>query len=359
MGLPKLDITFEQLARTVAQRSARGVVALLLEDATQGGPALMSYTSTADLPASGAWTQDSLRALTMALESGAAKVMAVRVRKTGDAPDYTATLEGVKALRWNWLAAPDATADNVAKVATWIKAARARGGLVKAVLGNAADPDCEGVVNLTTTGIQTRYFGEAEAMTPGQYTPRLAGILAGLPLTRSVTGYALDDIVSADASDTPDADLDAGKCILIYNGEGYEVARGVTSLTTAGDVPALFGKIKHVEGADMIAADIAALWQAGYKGQKVNNYANKQSLCAEINAYLSGLSGSVLAADYPNAAQVDAQAQRAYLVGKGVDVEALDDMGILRANTGEAVFVRMNVQLLDAMEDLDITVTLD
>lgn len=361
MGLPKLEMNFEQLSRTVAQRSARGVVALLLEDDTQGGPALAAYTAAADLPATGAWTADSLRAIAWTLESGAAKALAVRVLKTGDTPaaDYEATLESVKSLAWNWAAAPDASAENVAKIAAWVKAARARGGLFKAVLGGATAPDCEGVVNLTTTGIQTRYFGQTETLTPGRYTPRVAGVLAGLPLTRSVTGYVFDDIVAADASSTPDEDIDKGEFLLVFNGQAYEAARGVTSLVETEGVPALFRKIKHVEGADMIAADIAALWRAGYKGLRVNNYANKQSLCAEINAYLGGLSGSVLSADYPNAAQVDAEAQRAYLKGKGVDVEDLDDMALLKANTGETVFIRMALQLIDAMEDLEMTVELD
>ena len=44
-----------------------------------------------------------------------------------------------------------------------------------------------------------------------EYTSRIAGIVAGIPLNKSVTYYVLDEVKSIKESSTPDDDIDAGK----------------------------------------------------------------------------------------------------------------------------------------------------
>ena len=76
----------------------------------------------------------------------------------------------------------------------------------------------------------------------------MAGVLAALPLDRSVTGYEFYDITAADASPDADSDVDAGKFLIEYDGEKFAAVRGVTSLTVLRTTPSMFAKIKHVEG---------------------------------------------------------------------------------------------------------------
>jgi hypothetical protein len=359
MGLPVIEVSFKTLAETIVKRSTRGVVAVLLEDSTDTA-SMATYKTVAEIDDT-AWTAANVKVLQTVLESGASKVLAVRV-VGGETPDYSDTLDLIKGMEWNWVCAPDAASSDVTALVAWIAAARTAGHPYKAVVGGATTPDNMGVVNLMTTNIKSVYFGESTPITytPQKYTPRVAGVLAGMALNRSVTGYVFEDIVQCDASAAPDTDIDAGKFIIVFNGTGYEAARGVTSLVTTSDAkPAQFKKIKHVEGADLMASDLALLFKAGFKGLKVNSYSNKQSLVAVYIAYLGELVGTVLSPDYTHTAAVDFDAQKAYLREKEVDVDNMDDMQILKANTDEKVFVRLNVQFIDAMEDVYISVVLN
>lgn len=361
MGLPVIDINFKQLAESAVQRSTRGTVALLLEDATENGVMMDTYTSVNSIPTTGAWTAANIQNIKMTLMSGASKVMAVRVQSDGEsASDYTATLNRIKGMDWDWAAAPSAIAANVAKIVEWIKDERANGYTHKAVVGDAVAPDSEGIVNLTTGAIESNVLGGgAQTYTATAYSPRIAGLLAGTALTQSVTGYVLEDVIGAEQSATPDADIDGGKLIIRFNGSKYEIARGVTALTSASSTPALFKKIKHVEGADLLCKDLKSIFVSRYKGKKVNSYANKQSLVAEYIAYFGELEGSVLSPDYDNVAAVDFDAHKACVASSGQDVSTMTDIEILQANTGEAVFVQAQVQLIDAMEDLYMNIILN
>lgn len=352
MGVPKIDITFKELTSTAVARSSRGAVALLLEDTTVNEPAVFLREKEDIDPAK--WTEKSAAAIAMTMDSGASRVLAVRVQEDG----YAAALASIAITRWNWLAAPDASAENTAEIIGWIGDMRAAGKTYKAVVANADAPNSEGIVNFAAEELVTNFGGAARSMDAAAYTPRMAGILAGIPLNRSVTGMELNDIVSAAARAKPDDDVDEGRLILIYNGEKYEIARGVTSLTEKEGVPSLFRKIKHVEGADLIAEDIKDIFKGLYKGRKVNNYTNKQALVGDLTGYLAGITGSVVSDDYNNVIMVDAEAQKAYLRAHGKDTSGMTEVEILKAGTGEEVFLKANIMLLDAMEDLTMEIEL-
>lgn len=354
MGLPETKIDFEQLAVTMIRRSERGVVALLLDDSTSSTVATL--VARKDEIAREDWTADNAERIKMCLESGAFKVLAVRMLKNGEGNnDVAATLDSIGLMAWNWVCAPGEADGGV--VVDWIRAARAEGKPYKAVVGGAAAPDCEGIVNLTTQNIVSNFTGADKPYTAAEYTPRIAGVLAGMPLSTSVTGYVFEDIVSAAPHADADAEIDNGDFVLVFNGAAYECGRGVTSLQS-GAVPALFKKIKHVEGADMIATDITKLFNGNYKGKRVNSYDNKQSFVAECINYFADLRGSVLSPDFDNVAMVDIDAQTEYLKVTGVDTDMMTEPQILEANTGEMVFIAARVMLVDAMEDLWMKINL-
>ena len=90
MGLPEINITFASKGQTAIQRSARGIVACILRDNTEGGAAETVYTSLADVDYTH-WTQRNYAYLRMILEGGPSKVLVLRVAE--DAEDYTAALK--------------------------------------------------------------------------------------------------------------------------------------------------------------------------------------------------------------------------------------------------------------------------
>ena len=355
MGVPIVDVKFKELTSTAVARSERGIVALILEDDSG-----LSETLSAAADAQEGWSSTSRERIAMAFEGGAYRVIAMSVSEGEDGgADYEAVMKKADRLKWNWLAAPDAKEADRAKIAAAIKSARAAGKTRKAVLACASAPCSEGIVNLCTDNITSTVSGTAKTYSAAQYTPRVAGVLAALPLDRSVTGYEFYDITAADASPDADSDVDAGKFLIEYDGEKFAAVRGVTSLTVFETTPSMFAKIKHVEGADLLAEDMALIFRTRYKGRKPNTYANKQALMAELTGYLKGLGGSVLSDDAENTASVDLGAQRAWLSAAGRLTENMSERDILMSDTDEKVFAKVNVTFADAMEDVYISVVLN
>lgn len=355
MGLPRIDITFTALTRTALLRSGRGVTAVLLEDYT-GEPVYL--TSGGDITALSlsAASRDALR---MALGSGSARVLAAGVSGS-DAAAYTGALEAIASREWNWLAAPFAGSAGVTALYQGIKAARAAGQRRKAVLAGEIAPDSEGIVVFPHTTVTSSYLdaGTAVTYTGAAYTPRLAGLLAGLALNRSATGLALEDVLDCSAIADEDAAVDAGKLVLTLQGGDYAIARGVTSQTDPAK-PAPFRKIKLVEGADLLAEDMALIFRSLYRGQRLNTYANKQQLVADYLGYFSGLMGTVLNPDGVNTVEIDTQAVASALTAAGRDISEMTQAQLARADTGEAVYLLAHVTLADAMEDLTLEIVLD
>ena len=347
MGLPEIFISFETAAVTAISRSARGALAVVLTDATEGGADEAVYRSLNEVPES-AFTAANYRLLKLAFLSGPAKVTVLRAGE-----DEDAVWEALDRLPFDWLAAP---ALDTAEVVSYIKAQRAEGRGIKAVVADASAPDCEGIVNLGVSGLVL----DDGAIEAAGYAVRVAGLLAALPLTRSATYAELSEVVSCDSLTDPDAEIDNGMLVVVPGADGgYRLGRAVNSLTTlTPDHGAAFQKIKIVEGVDLIRRDIASAFESGYIGKVLNDYDNKLLLVTAINAYLRGLEGDVLDKTADNRCRVSLKGQRDYLESHGTDTSAMKDADILRANTGSEVFLEADLTFCDAMEDLSLVISM-
>lgn len=343
MGLPDIFISFETAAVTAVQRSARGVVCLVLNDTTAGGEAVAAYELLSEVPKT-LFTPDNYRAIALAFMAAPRKVIVVRAAGADDAL--------MESLSFDWLAAPTMDAD---ALTAYVKDLRGKGKCVKAVVANAEKPDCEGIVNLCVSDVVL----EDGAVSPALYTARIAGLLAALPLNRSATYAPLPEVVSAGGYTDPDTAVEAGQLIIVPGSEGFRLGRAVTSLTTlTADKGAPFRKIKILEGIDLIRKDISRAFENGYIGKVLNDYDNKLLLVTAINGYLSGLAGDVLEKGAENRAFVSLKGQKAYLQSVGVDTSDMSDAAILRANTGSQVFLEASLTFCDAMEDLYLVISM-
>lgn len=352
MGLPNIVIKFQTLASTAIQRSQRGIVALILKDDTRTFDTKV-YKSI-DEVASGDWTATNLDYIQKTFLGVPSKVIVERIPT--EATDYNAALARLKNKKWNWLSIPGIAAGDVSNIATWIKAERdINKKTFKAVLPKIA-ADHEGIVNFATDGIKV---GD-KTYTAEEYCARIAGILAGLPFNRSATYYALSEVESIIESADPNADIDAGKLILINDGKQIKIGRGVNSLTTFTPAKSsIFSKIKIVEGVDLMRDDIRDTFDSQYVGKVINNYDNKILFLASVNAYFKTLANEdVLDRNYKNIAEIDLEGQKLYLQGLGVDTTVMTDQEIKEYNTGSQVFAKASVKFVDAMEDLTFTVNM-
>ena len=347
LRLPEIFISFETAAVSAVKRSSRGVVALAVTDATKGGAASAVYRSLSEVDES-KFTAANYRLLKLCFLAGPSKVAVLRIGS-----DEADTFTALDTLDFDYLAAPGLTQ---AKVISYIKAERAKGRGVKAVVANATAPDDEGIINLCAEDIVLT----DGAVTADNYAARIAGLLAATPLTRSATYAKLSEVVSCGAQSDADAAIDAGKLIVVSGADGaYRIGRAVNSLTTlTPDKAAPFQKIKIVEGIDLIRTDIAKAFESGYVGKVLNDYDNKLLLVTAINAYLKGLEGDVLDKTADNRCFVSLSGQRSYLESQGTDTSDMKDADILRANTGSQVFLEANLTFCDAMEDLSLVIAM-
>ncbi len=360
MGLPEILISFRKKASTAVRLGSRGLVAVLLDDDT-GEQFLSPYRRLRDVREQD-WSEESLTALKLIFKGSPQRVVAVRLLKKDGAADVSGTLNEIIALNADYLAYPGFTQANREDVLEFITRSHERGKKVKAVLAGCA-ADNEHVINLATASMTVKWeeTDTTQVLGGGLYSCRIAGILAGLPLTQSCTCYVLDEVVDAQASPDPDADIDAGKLIVIFDGEKYKIGRGVTSLVkTSDEKPGELKKIKIVEGMDVILHDIYSTFEDDYIGKMANDYDNKQLFVGAVNGYFRQIQGSVLDGRAENYVEVDAQKNREFLESNpeylkaGQDPADMTEQELKEANTGSWMFLTGSVRFLDASEDLKL-----
>lgn len=350
MGLPELIIDFKTKAETAVKRSGNGIVAMLVCDTAKTDTSY-SYKYEDDIVKSD-WSAKTLEYFKLVFKGAPKLVLVERIASENDYEDALARLANKK---FNWLCAPDASEELSAVLADWIAAKRAAKKTFKAVLANQA-ANHEGIVNFATENVKSG----GVTYSASEYCCRIAGLLAGLPLTRSATYYVLDDVEEIAESLTPDADIDAGKLILINDGEKVKIARAVNSLATlSGEKTEDMKSIKIIEGIDLIRDDIRLTFEENYIGEN-NSYDNKIMFIAAVNQYFSELAAEgILYADGENYADIDTDANRKYLIEHSADVSEMSEDEIRRTKTGTYVFVMARVSFANAIEDLKFTVYME
>jgi hypothetical protein len=356
MKLPSINIAFSSAAASAVQRSQKGTVAIILKDSAANGA--HALTKATDIPgtlsaANQGYISRAFLGYVYPPKKVLVYVLAAAAANLSAALDHFETL--VSELDY-LVGPPETDADDALEIATWIAAMRADGFTPKAVLPDYV-ADSEGVINFTTDGI---VVGSTTFTTP-QYCSRIAGLLAGTPMTISSTYAPLPEVsnVTRLSKDDMDTAVEAGKFIIFHDGIKVKVGRGVNSLTTlTADKGEAFQKIKIVEAIDMIRKDIRATAEDSYIGKYANSYDNKCLLISAIKSYLSGLETAGILQSGASVVEIDLAAQESYLQDQGIDTAAMTDQEIKEANTGDQVFFRTTIKILDAIEDIDLDITI-
>lgn len=354
MGLPNINIAFKTQAISAVKRSQKGVVAIIVKDAAvtaQGGHVL---TNSTQIPAAlGTVNKDFIKQAFVGYVNPPRKVI-VYVLAT-DAEDLSDALDYLATQTFDYVVGPpDCSAAEAVEISTWIAAQRADGFTPKAVLPDKA-ADNEAIINFTTDGIKV---GETEYATAG-YCARIAGLIAGTPMNISCT-YAplpeVTDITRLSKEDMDDA-IDTGEFIIFHDGEKVKVGRGVNSLqTTTADKGDIFKKIKIVEAVDMIKNDIKMTAQDNYIGKYANSYDNKCLLITAIKGYFTQLEQGGILQSGTSSVGIDLVAQELYLQSQGIDTSSMTEQEIKEANTGDKVYLKASIKILDAIEDIDLEI---
>ena len=369
MGAPSINISFIEKAITAIKRGERGVVMLLVKD-TLAAPATNPVTVVLenDIPTGlSDTTKEQIKLAMIGYVNAPKKVLVYCMGIAADAETaaveagYSAALEAIETIKFDYLAIPTVQTDGKGQdIATWIKSVRTnKKKKVKAVLPNVA-ADTEGVINYTIeknvkTESVTGQDGTVTTVdinyTAEQYCSRIAGLIAGTPLTISATYAPLPELSDCTRLNDIDTPVDDGEFILFYDGEKVKVVRAVNSFVTTIDGKGdSFKKIKIVEAMDMINDDITKTAQDSYLGKYANSYNNKCILMTAIGGYFKQLLKDGIISSY--AVDIDIEAQTIYLQSKGIDTSEMSEDDIRVADTGSKVFLKGNVKILDAIEDI-------
>ena len=350
--MPKVKISFESMGLSAIQRSERGIVLLLLKTTNSEEVGAYQYTSLADIPTDKAFSEDVNKFIRLAFEANPHKLL-VEVYDEGTRP-LADVLKKLALVRFNYYAAPNASAEEVETILSWQKSVVQEKDKTCKFVAFKEIADDETVIDWEVDNItydDVVYTGQ-------EFTALVASQLAALPLTRSFTYFTWPKLTQADLPFSEDEDeaVNAGKLFLTYDGEKYKIARGVNSLTTySEDKGEDFSKIRVVEAMHLIKDDIRETWEDDYAGKILNKYENKQQFIALVNqVYFKQLEDTVLDSEGNSHVDIDLEANRAYAIQRGADAENMTEMEIKTYNTGSNVYLTGTVSILDAMEDLVI-----
>jgi hypothetical protein len=367
MGEPSIQIVFKQAGITAMKRGERGVVVLILKDtmpATYSNPIKME--NIYEIPEGlSDFNKEQIKLTMIGYQNPPKKVLAYVIAP--DSHDYSEAQNQLETMKWDYVVVPgigltaegkvDTEANITARAtdfATWIKQLRNTKDIkVKAVLPHCP-ADNEGIINFSTDDIKTAN----KTYTAAEYCSRIAGMLAGTPLTISATFAPLPEVVDVPhlKKEERDAAVDAGKLILFNDGKKVKIDRAVNSfVTTIENKGDDFKKIKIVDIMDLMHDDIKTTSEDSYIGKYPNDYDHKCLLITAINGYFEGLELDGLldkSIEGQNKAEIDLEAQKVYLKSQGTDLGTMKDQEIKESNTGSQVFLRGQATILDAIEDI-------
>ena len=347
MGLPVIDISFKQLAKSAVIRSQRGIVALILKDTTKASSTVFDE---GDIPSNLSEANKNL--IKDVLKGSPNKIEVYVLGSEGQISEALTYFEGVE---FNLMCMPSAESNDITSIKSFIKKMNE---VVKykcdAILANE-EADSEAIINYTADDIVVG----GESVTTANHTARIAGLIEGTPLHQSVTFATLSDVDSIENLTKEEADrrIDAGELILVREMGKVRVARGVNSLTTLTDVKGnAFQKIKLRKTLNLIHNDLRRVIVEKYIGKVPNNYDNKCILITEIKNYLDELATEQLI-EKVNEVGIDLIAQKKWLKDNtNLDINNMTDQEIKEANTQSNVFLAISLKVVDAMEDIVIAV---
>ncbi len=373
MKMPGVNISFTEKASTAVERGERGIVAMILKGAVlEKNP--IEVASVADIPST---MQEKNRQQVLNVLKGYVnmpkKVLAYMIPDTegeggeqeingetyvthGTGGGYGQAMESLGKEKWNYLVAPSCGTDQkTMELALWVGSLREEGKMVKAVLPNCASGK-EYIVNYTTESVTDE---NGATYTAEEFCGRIAGILAGTPLSISCTYAPVPELV--DCSRLKKAEMDAkvaaGELFVFHDGEKVKVARGVTSFVKeTAEKGRQFRKIKAVDAMDMITDDIRKTIEDSYIGKYANSYDNKCILLSAISNYFKDLMGDGVVSSYD--VGIDIEANRAYLEWNGIKTAELSEDSLKKADTGDEVFLYAAIRILDAIEDVTIPISI-
>lgn len=379
--LPKIVIAFKALASTFIARSERGVAILIVreEGKADGDDYVAVETSVTEVNTESdlsGWSNANAARIADMLAINPAKTVVVTIDTNADVKTATAAIEE-KYMSGRVTIVGKAATDYTA-LATWAKARKT----FHALVFNTTNQNSKYVENVYSQNITFSkdwdygrlYQGELDRSMVDTYTteellPLICAILsrANVDGASSTVLTALEGVV--DVSEQDDK-VNKGNIILYNDWKGSErvvrLGTAVNTLTSFdaeadnGDQIEDMRYIEVAEAADMIRADITAVFRDEYSGQMKNSVDNQMQFLGAVANYFDGLEeDEVLSPTFANTADIDVEAQRKAWMQVNPDAANWDDDKVKATPFKRQVFISADVQILQSIQDLKMVVNLN
>jgi len=358
--MPKIEIKFKQLASSFVLRSERGTAILIVRDETENSLSdIVKYTDAAAADLDKAfYTETNILYIKDALSFKANEVYVVRINN--QEPLNTALTAIKNKIPTGWITVAGGSTEDLMLLKSWIISQENGGDTYKAVCYKLTAPDSMHIVNFINDKVT--FADDRGEVTGEKYLASLVGMLAGCNVEQGCTNYVCSNLSAVEEVEDRDASLDSGGFIL-YNDDDYvKVGRGINSLVTFDGVNKTedMRYIDIVEAIDLIRDDISATWHDDYCGNYKNLYDNQILFISAVNGYYRDLASEyVLDRNYSNVCDVDVDAQRLAWISSGKsEASGWDEAKVKNMTFKRKVFLKSEVKILGAMEDLSFTVNI-
>lgn len=355
--LPKINITFKQLATSFIQRSERGVAVLIVRDTTAGGNGYATYTDITELE-NAPYTAANKQYITDCMTFGPLRCGVAKVGTDGTLADALALVTAHE--KTGWITVAGGTS------------ARLDGsGELDQGMGEGSQ-ELEGSgfqgggAGLHARGQPVQRQGDLYGQ-PGRGDRRevhpVAGGSAGC-LQREPGRHQLPvrQPQGGDGAGGPGRRRGQRAVLLVNDDLEVHVGVDVNSLTTTNGSTLTedMKYIETVEAMDMMRDDITKAFRDEYLGNYRNSLNNQMLLISAINYYFLQLAQQdILDPEHANRASIDVATQRSAWVGSGkAEAESWDDATVRSNPFKRNVYLSGDVKILGSMVNLEFVVTL-
>ncbi|MBR1737471.1 MAG: phage tail protein [Firmicutes bacterium] len=355
---PTITITFKQLATTLIKRSERGTAIMLLTDTTGTEEEVLKittkvYKTVADIDTS-LYTADNLALIKNCLNYAPYELVVI----SGNSSTFADFAKYITQIRKTGWVAFVGNAAAQSDLASWIKSMENASSTFKGV-GTISGKDCKQYVYFNQNGVDT----EGNTVTAVNYLASLLGILASCNIRRGCTNFHCTDLSEIGEVDNVDTAISAGQLVMANETDGVRIVAGINSLVTLNGNTATedMQYIETVEAMNLIADDIREEFKNTYQGSFKNKYMNQMLFIGAVNEYFDSLAGEdVLDSEFDNKAEIDVEAQRSAWMGTGKsEAEDWDEDKVKKMSFKRSVFIAGNIKVLNCMENLRFTVTME
>ncbi|WP_068784123.1 phage tail sheath family protein [Paenibacillus phocaensis] len=272
------------------------------------------------------------------LTETAGTILAGGKEGTGGVGDWTEALTTLEAEEFDVLGLPtdDAALKQLA-VAYTKRLREQEGKKIVTVLYNYPQADYEGVISLKN-GVVTK---DGLTVEPIYLLWEIAAMEAAAAVNESLTYAEIPNAVDVSPKFTYSEMIRAlqnGELVLTAANGKVQIQQDINTLTTfTADKAKHFGKNRVVRVLDTIARDIQRTFTASYIGKIGNNPDGRNLLKGEVLSYLDSLQG----------------------IGAIQNFDAESDLEVLPGIDGDAVVINLNVQPVDSIEKIYMTVTVN